>query len=51
MSANQQGAPKNQLKPEHYQALKWAREQNFGSVAARYAKLCAEAYDIAQRPL
>jgi hypothetical protein len=27
------------------EALKWARSQNFGSVAARYAKLCAQAYD------
>jgi hypothetical protein len=35
-----------EITAEHQQALKWAREQNFGSVAARYAKLCAEAYDI-----
>ena len=34
------------LNAEHQQALKWAKEQNFGSVAARYAKLCAEAYEI-----
>lgn len=35
-----------QLTADHEHALKWARSQNFGSVAARYAKLCAEAYDI-----
>jgi hypothetical protein len=38
--------PSKTVTAEHEQALKWARGQNFTSVAARYAKLCAEAYDI-----
>ena len=33
--------------PEEAQALAWARQQSFPSVAARYAKLCALAYDRA----
>ena len=40
--------PSKTVSTEHEQALKWARGQNFTSVAARYAKLCAEAYDIAR---
>lgn len=36
---------------EHERALAWAREQNYGSVSARYAKLCAEAFDrVTARP-
>lgn len=45
MATDAQGSSK-EMTAEHEQALKWAREQNFGSVSARYAKLCAEAYDI-----
>lgn len=34
-----------QLTPDQRQALEWARGQNFGTMPARYAKLCAQAYD------
>lgn len=39
--------PSKELMPQHHEALTWARNQSYGSVAARYAKLCAEAFDIA----
>lgn len=47
-SGTEMNRPSKEMTAEHEQALKWAREQNFGSVAARYAKFCAEAYDIAR---
>lgn len=34
-----------ELTDEQVQALQWARTQNFSSVSARNAKLCAQAYD------